>query len=441
MNGKDSPEEALRIIESFNRLSVEKKADVFRQLSATARRDLIESVPRPQEIIRRVSEEEMFFTIKELGEENALSLVRLTTSRQLTYLLDIDLWKKDMFHTDSAARWLQLIASIGDEKILQFVQSSDPALLVTMLTRFIKVYTRNPDVDLVEEQDYLPVFSLDDTFYVEFADPDSEETLKSFLETIFAWNTRFYFGLMQELAFGIANESEESALKFRRARLADRGFPEFDEALEIYQYLHKRTLSAASTSAEENGSRTEEDFDSFLVYPLKTVPAGTLFQRSMDRISSTSDLDRLCRELAHLANKVMVADGRDPGVIDELYGSLKKVGGYINIALEEACGEDENLAADFMRHHHVELLFRRGFSLILDVRKEAQRLLRDYQGGMENLGYPLAGLLKGLLRYRPVYAESAPSGNTHREFTYLEDIRQIERMIKRDSLDDAWEPI
>lgn len=437
MNDKSSPEEALRIIESFSKLPIERKVDIFRQLSARARKDLVESVPRPQEIIRKVSEEEMFFTIKELGEESCLSLVRLTTSRQLAYLLDVDLWKEDMFHTDSAARWLQLIATIGDEKILQFVQSSDPELLLTMLGRLIKVYTRNPDVDLVEEQDYLPIFSLDDTFYVEFQDPDSEEMLKIFLETIFAWNTRVYFSLMQELAFGIANENEESALKFRRARLADRGFPEFEEALEIYQYLHRKSLSASVLA----GPSPEDDTDSFLAYPLKTVPGGTLFQRSMDKITVPEEKDRLARELAHLANKVMVADGKDPGLIDELYGSLTKVSGYINIALEEACGENENLGADFMRTHHMELLFRRGFSLILDVRKEAQRLLRDYQGGMENLGHPLAGLVKGLLQYRPVYAESTTSGHNQREFTYLNDIRHIERMIQRDTLDDAWESI
>lgn len=439
MNGKESPEEALRIIESFSKLPIDKKVDVFRQLSAQARKDLVESVPQAQEIIRRVSEEEMFFTIKELGEESALSLVRMTTSRQLCYLLDIDLWKNDMFHTDSAARWIHLMATIGEEKILQFVQSSDPELLVTMLSRFVKVYTRNPDVDLVEERDYLPAFSLDDTFYVEFIEPDSDEVLKSVLETIFAWNTQFYFGLMRELAFGIANESEEHALKFRRARLADRGFPEFEEALEIYQYLHRKTLSTGAVlSCSEDA---EEDYASLLEYPLKTVPVGTLFQRSMDLITVTADKDRLCRELAHLANKVMVADGRDPGVIDELYGSLKKVSGYINIALEEACGENEEQAADFMRAHHMELLFRRGFSLILDIRKEAQSLLRECQGGVENLGYPLAGLLKGLIQPRPVFCNPTSSGEKSREFGFLEDVQQIRRMMQRDTLDDAWEPI
>jgi hypothetical protein len=135
----------------------------------------------------------------------------------------------------------------------------------------------------------------------------------------------------------------------------------------------------------------------------------------------------------------MVADGRDPGSKDELHGSLKKVSGYINIALEDLCGEDISEALGIIRSNHMEILFRRGFSLILDLRKDAQKLVRNYEGGVENLGHPLAELLTALFQKRPFYASNA--GDKTSEFEQTDDIRKIRELMDHAALDESWEPI
>jgi len=161
----------------------------------------------------------------------------------------------------------------------------------------------------------------------------------------------------------------------------------------------------------------------------------------LDAIAEPPEKDRLSQELAHLANKVMVADARDPAEADDLRGSLRKVSGYINIALEEMCGEDASKAADVLRCNHMELLFRRGFSVILDLRKEAQKLLRDYEGGVENLGHPLAGLVQGLFLKRPVFASFVLGESKPREFESLDDIILIRRLLDRALVEESWEPV
>jgi hypothetical protein len=441
MKDVESTESAARIIETFDTLPVERRVQIFSELSPEAREELVKVVARPGEIIRRISEEEIFFTIKKLGVDNARGLISLTTGRQLQYLLDLDLWKKEMPNFESAGRWLNMIAEMGEEKILQFVQVADSQLLVSLMNNFVKVRIRNPDIDLVEEKDSLPLFTLDDLFFVNFTVPGSEDALKRFFETIFDWNTEYYFGLMEELSMGVHLESEEEARRLRLARLADRGFPEFDEAVEIYRYIQRGALCYSPPEPLEQGLETLEAPWTVLKYPLKLVMSDTLFKRSLDAIADPYEKDRLSQELAHLANKVMVADARDPGQFDDLRGSLSKVSGYINIALEELCGEDTSKAADLLRSNHVELLFRRGFSLILDLRKEAQKLLRDYEGGVENLGHPLAGLVQGLLQKRPIYASSVLGENRPREFESLEDIHLIRRLLDRAVVEESWEPV
>jgi hypothetical protein len=161
----------------------------------------------------------------------------------------------------------------------------------------------------------------------------------------------------------------------------------------------------------------------------------------LDDILDRTEKDRLATELAHLSNKVMVADGRDPASADDVQGSLKKVSGYINIALEEMCGQDVSEAVGILRSNHMEILFRRGFSLILDLRKDAQKLVRNYEGGVENIGHPLAELLKGLFQKRPFYAGNVLGDKTVREFEQTDDIRKIRELMDHAALDESWEPI
>jgi hypothetical protein len=439
---KDDPRnDALPVIERFDSLPLARRLEIFKELSAEAREELVRLVTNPGEMIRRIAAEEMYLTIKELGEQNAPALISLTTGKQLLYVLDIELWKRDMFNAEAAARWLETLAGLGEEKILQFVQVADPELVLSAIRPFVKVSLRDPDQDLLEQQDSLPQFTLDDMFFVEFLVPHLEETLRSILDLVFRWNSHFYFGLMEHLSSGASLEDEEMALKWRKARLADKGFPEFDEALQIYNYLRRESLSGPTAEPLEEFVGPAGEPRSTLAYPLKVVQSESLFKQCLNELTSPGERDRVAQQLAHTANKVIIADGRDPGSREDLYGSLRKVGGYINIALEDLCGADVEEATAIVRANHMEFLFRRGFSLILDLRKEAQKLIRGYEGGVENLGHPLAGIVDGLLQKRPLYAGQFVDNDKSRDFEHLAEIEHIRRMLDQGSIEDRWEPI
>ncbi len=436
---KDSSLDELElIVSSFDSLPMAEKVTTFSKLSPEGREELVSVISKPANLIRKISEEEMFFTIKQLGEEYAPNLLSLTTGKQLTYLLDIDLWKKDMFNQTAAARWMNILTGLGEDKILQFLQVTDPELLVTALNTFIQVTLRDSETDLLEQFDSLPPYTLDDLFFIYFKDPEVEEAVKNLLKVMFRWNTEFYFGLMEELSVGIHSENMVEANRWRQARLSEKGFPEFDEVLEIYSYIRKSELAPPDY---ENPSESEDAGGSFLGYPLMIISNDNLFRKSLDAITDSSLKDRIAEELSHLANKVMIADGLNPGAGSDLRNSLEKVGGYINIALEDLCLDDVSLAIGVLKSNHMEILFRRGFSLILDLRKEAQRLLRNYEGGIENLGYPLAGLVQGLMEPRPVYSNHLLGSGSKREFDKLEDIVCIKQMMEKTTLENKWEQI
>ena len=188
MTKLSSRDEALQIIETFDALPTKRKIEIFRDLSPEAREELVEIASRPWEIVRAVSEEEIYFTIKALGRERAPALITMTTGAQLRHLIDMDVWRHDVFTPKAASEWMEIIATIGEEKILQFLQVTDPELVVLILNCLVRVSVRNPDIDHLEEQDEFPWFTLDRIFFVEFLGDVPEDLIKSFLGTMFRWN-------------------------------------------------------------------------------------------------------------------------------------------------------------------------------------------------------------------------------------------------------------
>jgi hypothetical protein len=124
-----------------------------------------------------------------------------------------------------------------------------------------------------------------------------------------------------------------------------------------------------------------------------------------------------------------------------MHRTLRKVSGYINIALEELCSDAVSYGVELLRSNHMEILFRRGFSMILDLRKQAHKLIRDYDGGVENLGHPLAELIKGLIQKRPFYAGNVLGEKTGRDFRCVEDIQIIQDLMDTRAIEERWQPI
>ncbi len=119
----------------------------------------------------------------------------------------------------------------------------------------LDVSVRNPDIDHLEEQDEFPWFTLDSIFFVEFLGEVPDELLKRFLGTMFRWNSEYYYSLIQQMVSGVDPAVVARALKWAQARLADKGFPDFDEALEIYHPVN--SLIGSSEDQVTSGCRTK----------------------------------------------------------------------------------------------------------------------------------------------------------------------------------------
>ncbi len=440
-NQRVAPIELLR--ENLNKASPRRLVRLLGALSPRAFFGVIESLRRPEALVHELREEDFYYLTKALSEEEALQLLSFASTKQLQHCADLEFWKKDMLYSDGIAKWLDIFAQLPIEQVQDLLSTLDPELVVAMLHPFLTVKTRNTDVDYVEESDTLPAYTLENIFYVDFPAPSLEDPLKALLETLYEADTNYYFTVMESLAYGLSSDFEEAALHFRQARLAEKGFPSFEEAIEIYQECGIRKMPATTPPALfDLQSQEDDDADTApLVYPLKTIPSTSLFRQCLDQLTDSQDRDRISSELAHLANKIIVADSLDPSLYDDLTRSLHKASGYINIALQELGDGEPGAATHLLINRHMETLFRYGFQSILSLRREAMTFIRKYEGGIENLGHPLAAVLRELFKKRPLFAANVRGESKPRDFQDREEIMYIRRLLDDSFLEQAWEDI
>ena len=105
----------IKMMKNLDHLPLEKKINIFAKLSPEARQDFLENLSEPSELVRHISEEEIYFTIKVLGVDEADKLLSLTTSRQLMYILDVEVWNKDEINPHASMYWLNKIINIGEK--------------------------------------------------------------------------------------------------------------------------------------------------------------------------------------------------------------------------------------------------------------------------------------------------------------------------------------
>ena len=81
----------------------------------------------------------------------------------------------------------------------------------------------------------------DEHYIIEFQHHDAIlQPLVDFLEEVFERDYTYFTALMEEIYWSVEAELEEEAYQFRRARLNDRGFPDFFEAQDVFAYVNPR---------------------------------------------------------------------------------------------------------------------------------------------------------------------------------------------------------
>ena len=417
-----------QIQKAFNSLPVDQQVNLVLGARGKERLRTLFFSNNPKELVEKLPELEVFLTVKEVGRSDAIDLVTLTTPEQFQYLLDLDLWKKDGLDPEKVIHWLEILLESGEERVIEFIRSSDPEHLCLLLITFLHI--TKPEGEPTELMERNLPFTLDREYFVTFRKAEIRPVFQPFLEILYRYDSDTYRRLMESLLGELESDIEETAYRFRNARLADYGFPDVEQAMEIYQFVNPGTLlgevEPLKAALPDISDKTHPTFY------LMAQGDGPFFSTVLSRITDPLVQDRLREELAGLCNKAMVAELIDLFDVGEMEWVVRKVFHYLNLGLQGLSGEDEGRAVQILRSVSLQKVFQAGVGSALLLRRKAETLLKGpwFKGDRNNLRF-LDSIdqerVEGVLKRKPGISRNGVVD----DFRNLQDLKEIEDTLDR----------
>ena len=420
----EDPKEAQKVFQS---LPLQNQLELVLRGRGKERLHTLFLSEHPEELVQSLPEQEIFLTVKEVGEKDCLDLISLTTPEQFQYLLDIEFWKRDQLDPEKVLQWIEILLESGDKKVVQFIRTTDPEFVALTLKKFIRVTLL--EGEHTESMDRIPLFTLDQFYFIDFKGVKTREVFEPFLKTFYRVDSEGYRRLMEALISELESGLEETGYRLRNGRLNDCGFPDFEEALEIYQFINPDTLMKGEElpAAEAPEASKRESATYYLTFHSE----GPFFSAILSQIDNPQERDRLKQEITTLCNKAILAEAIDLSNISGMERVVKKAYHYLNLGLQYLSGEEEKRALEILRSLPIQKIFQCGVSLTLLLRKKAETILNGpwLGGGRENLvllDLPHFEKFEGILRKRPALYEDG----IHEDFKNLQNLKEAEFFLE-----------
>ena len=401
------------------RLPLAEKLMSLRKLEHKERLDRILADPDAKRIFREFEPQELYWMVKDIGENDVSELLELCAPEQIEFFLDMDCWEKGVFCEEKFIKWLDHLLQTGEQRLVELIPHLELEFLVLSLMKEIVVGGGIGDMVAESEKEHDWDHSFDGNYMILFKKPANSALIGKFIDIIYRNFNPLYLTLMESVRNETIGEIEELSYRFRSARLADWGFPELEDALSIYGYFDPETYTPAEDKIAASAQLDRPD----------TLPLPIGEETLLKKALVSADSDRPMLELQYLINNAVVAEGVPLSDRDDMKKVLQRVYGYLNIALEYLCGDDAVKAGAVLEKEHLKILFQLGRSIILPLRKRAEEL----DASVADAGYAANKVLLGLKTTHPEFYRGLDPDTIdgYREFSSMADIRMMTAFLER----------
>lgn len=394
-------------------------------LQGRAKIEAILDVPEPGPLVRRLPAEDLYFTIKEVGLEDAGELVELCSPAQFRAFVDLDCWHREGVRARAVLPWLA--AAGGGEGFKQKIRGLDLELLELLLRETTEMWLLEDDPD--REPTGVGWRSPEGKYVLDFkAEGEELHTLQRLLDTYYAENPLEAVRFLEAVRWELPSELEEIARRFRTGRLADLGFPELEDALKLYAYVDP---DAPLPPELPHPSEPPGFF-------LETLSSQGFLDEALSRLGPDG-LSRIDRELVAVFNGALVADGVEPGELDGVRRHLAAARDHLSLGLEYAAQGDLGRAQELLLQAPIARIFQVASGLTLKRKFRADRLVKAGFASLPGakscfFDAPLGAAIDGLRRRRPQLAvalERTDGGRELRPFRTRKDLALVDGALDR----------
>ncbi len=415
--------------------SSDRGADLQRLYSMSGHQILekILALDTPGEFVRQLSHDDFFWLIKKIGDEDSLPLLELASHDQWHHLLDLELWKRDRIDLEQAFLWLGRLHRADPGRLAGWLFGEGQLLMSYCLFKKIRVDVRDPD-EVYDLRDGF--FTLDGVYYINVPDEGLRQTIEGIIRSLAEQDINRYHALVSGLAGLLPAETEEELYRLRSVRLAEHGFLPFEEAVSIYARLEENALHPGEKRTPSCETWEEKTDAPAPVLPLYHARGRDMLTMVISGIKDDILLNRIELEFAGLCNQILSADGSILSEFSILLRTCRKAAGYLNLALENLCGEDISLAGRILKENPLASVFRVGFGMALELKWEAERWWKGSWFHRQGLAPDFWGdewgeSLKGILQKRPLFYTGGEGEESFRGFERLSELDAARKILHR----------
>jgi hypothetical protein len=351
------------------------RAVLARSRNPRKRVDLLLADPQAAAIVPRIPTEELYYLVRGIGLEDATDLVRLAAPEQVQGCLDLDLWERDRLSMPRVFAWLDALAELSPSGLARAIRALDEELIALVIGREARVYDRGVGEAPEHESPFVVYRTPDAAFAVEFrtTTATAARTIERFLARVYDADPDLARVILIDAKWGTTAELEDESFRWRTARLADLGFPSYDEALGVYRRIDPAQVAPAMPPPTAPAPPEV----AALPVPFADAFGGdTLLDRALADIDDPIVLARVSAALVALLNRVLVADRVDPADVDRVREVTARARDTLSLFLDRSTGGDVAAATALLERAPLVDVFRGGATLVADLVARARALDR-----------------------------------------------------------------
>ncbi len=420
----------------LSRISFEDRLWLIQRAPLGRKAHMIISSPDPMKLLKKLSPQEIYLTVKESWGDDAAIILEMTPLQKIPQLMDIDIWKKDRIDFNRFMEWLQLISEGGERALTKSLFTLDPPLLVLLFKNIIDVTSRNLDQDPLEFTDD-GWYSFDYMYYFKSISSDIDfDSVITILSRFFEIEPEYYKIIMEGIIGELPSPMEEEAFRLRSSRMSKIGFPDFYEAQDLLLYEDPKKVSRELVGDIKkiiylDDLQEDELPPHYWLLPQREGEG--MFEELMGEIADFEEEKVLLWELSYLIHKLVAAEGYDLTDTGELISSVETARDYINLGLEFVTDGSSEKGKRIVNEVYLQRVFRLGHSLALDLKKRGSAVFEELRDIIEPSlwGNKARSVILGLSAKRPLFHEGLDSEKDgYRNFCSVKDISAVDKFLE-----------
>src|SRR5512137_1047791 len=342
------------------------------RLGGRKRLDLLLDQPDPRAVVRALPADELYHAIQDAGLAGASDVVQLASPQQFRTFVDLDAWRGDEVDPMRLVPWLRAArgAHSGADRDddldawREKLASLDAELVSLLLRSALRIHDLEEDEDPDFESERF-MRTAEGRYIIEFL-PDGADyvSVRRLIDDLYERDSFMAGRILSAVRWELVSDLEEQALRWRDGRLADLGYPTFEEALSWFARPAARGQKPAGLPERPPG------------FWLASFRRETLLDRAAARLRPGA-LERFESEALAAANAAIVADRVDPSDPEAVRTAVESARTLLELGLESLSGGDVDAAALVLASTPLKSGFQSGFGQLLTLRWRAERVRKE----------------------------------------------------------------